>query len=251
MAIIGESQTAMLRRFIRFLTNLDARAWRTLAVSFVLFGGVGVVFLFGAPLLGISGEGAVEQWLGAAHGIWALPVAVSAFAILAFVGVPQFVLIAAAVVAFGPWAGLAYSWIGTMVSATIGFFVGRAFGARLLRDYAGEGIRKFMLLIGRNGFMASLIVRLVPSAPFIVVNMAAGVTPMRLRDFLAGTAIGIIPKIALTAFAGNSIVQALRGGGMQHIALLLVAALIWLTAGWFARIWLKRREDAAEAESAQ
>ena len=239
----------MLRRFIRFLTNLDARAWRTLAVSFVLFGGVGVVFLFGAPLLGISGEGAAELMLGAAHGPWSLPVAVLAFAVLAFIGVPQFVLIAAAVVAFGPWTGLAYSWIGTMVSSVIGFFLGRSFGARLLRDYAGEGIRKFMTLIGRNGFMASLIVRLVPSAPFIVVNMAAGVTPMRFRDFLAGTAIGIVPKIALTAFAGNSIVQALRGGGAQHVVMLLLAALVWLIAGWYARIWLKRREEAAEADS--
>ena len=239
-----------MRRLIAFLTNLDARAWRTLAVSFVLFGGVGMVFLFGAPLLGVSGETAAERMLGAAHGPWSLPVAVLAFAVLAFIGVPQFVLIAAAVVAFGPWTGLAYSWIGTMVSSVIGFFLGRSFGARLLRDYAGEGIRRFMTLIGRNGFMASLIVRLVPSAPFIVVNMAAGVTPMRFRDFLAGTGIGIIPKIALTAFAGNSIVQAMRGGGMQHIVLLLLAALVWLVAGWYARIWLKKREDAAEREAA-
>jgi len=236
-----------MRRIIAFLTNLDARAWRTLAVSFVLFGGVGIVFVFGAPLLGISGEGAAERMLGAAHGAWALPVAVAAFALLAFIGVPQFVLIAAAVVAFGPWTGLAYSWIGTMVSAVIGFFLGRSFGARMLRDYAGEGIRKFMTLIGRNGFTASLIVRLVPSAPFIVVNMAAGVTPMRFRDFLAGTAIGIVPKIALTAFAGNSIVQAMRGGGGQHIVWLIGAAAAWLIAGWFARNWLKRREAAAEA----
>ena len=73
-----------------------------------------------------------------------------------------------------------------------------------------------MRMIGKNGFMASLIVRLVPSAPFIVVNMAAGVTPMKLRDFAAGTAIGIVPKIALTAFAGNSIVQAMKGGGKQQ-----------------------------------
>jgi uncharacterized membrane protein YdjX (TVP38/TMEM64 family) len=33
--------------------------------------------------------------------------------------------------------------------------------------------------------------------------MAAGVTPMRARDFVAGTGIGIVPKIALTAFAGR------------------------------------------------
>jgi uncharacterized membrane protein YdjX (TVP38/TMEM64 family) len=142
--------------------------------------------------------------------------------------VPQFVLIAAAVVAFGPWTGFAYSWIGTLVSSLVGFWLGRTFGGRLLQDLAGDGVAKFMKLIGKNGFLASLIVRLVPSAPFIVVNMAAGVTPMKLRDFAAGTAVGIIPKIALTAFAGNSIVQALKGGGQQHIVMLVVAVAVWI-----------------------
>jgi uncharacterized membrane protein YdjX (TVP38/TMEM64 family) len=234
----------MLRRLIDFFTNMDARAWRTVAVSFVLFGGVGVVFLFGAQLLGLNGEVTVEQWLGAAHGPWALPVAVGAFAALAFIGVPQFVLIAAAVVAFGPWTGFAYSWIGTLVSSLVGFWLGRTFGGRLLQDLAGDGVAKFMKLIGKNGFLASLIVRLVPSAPFIVVNMAAGVTPMRLLDFTAGTAVGIIPKIALTAFAGNSIVQALKGGGQRHIVMLVVAVLVWIAAGLVARNWLKKRETA-------
>jgi len=246
---MGEAGT-MLRRLIDFFTNMDARAWRAVAVSFVLFGGVGIVFLFGAQLLGLNGEVAVEHWLGAAHGPWALPVAVGAFAVLAFVGVPQFVLIAAAVVAFGPWTGFAYSWIGTLVSSLVGFWLGRTFGGRLLKDLAGDGVRKFMRLIGKNGFLASLIVRLVPSAPFIVVNMAAGVTPMKLRDFAAGTAIGIIPKIALTAFAGNSIVQAMKGGGQRHIVMLVVVAVIWLVAGWIARNWLKAREDQAEADQA-
>jgi uncharacterized membrane protein YdjX (TVP38/TMEM64 family) len=74
---------------------------------------------------------------------------------------------------------------------------------------------------------------------------------MRFRDFLFGTAIGIVPKIALTAFAGNSAIRAIRGGGAQHIVLLVIAAAVWLAAGWFARIWLKRREAAAEAEDAQ
>ncbi|WP_426012595.1 TVP38/TMEM64 family protein [Caulobacter sp. DWR2-3-1b2] len=234
----------MIARLIEFFTNMDRRAWRTVAVSFVLFGGVGVVFLFGAQMLGLNGEAAVEHWLSAAHGPWALPVAVAAFAALAFIGVPQFVLIAAAVVAFGPWTGFAYSWIGTLVSSLVGFWVGRAFGGRLLKDLAGDGVAKFMKLIGKNGFLASLIVRLVPSAPFIVVNMAAGVTPMKIRDFTAGTAIGIIPKIALTAFAGNSIVQALEGGGQRHIVMLVIAVAVWIVCGLVARAWLKKRETA-------
>ena len=240
-----------MKRAFQFLMNMDAKAWRTVVVAFLLFGGVGVVFLFAAPLLGLNSETTVEHWLASARGPWALPVAVSAFAVLAFIGVPQFVLIAAAVVAFGPWTGLAYSWIGTLVSSSIGFWLGRAFGGRLIRDVlGGEGVARFMRLIRRNGFMASLIVRLVPAAPFIVVNMAAGVALLRFRDFLGGTAIGIIPKIALTAFAGNSMVQILRGGGLQHVVMIALAAVIWVGGAWVARGWLRRREDAAEQEDA-
>ena len=234
-----------MKRIFQFLMNMDARAWRAVAVSFLLFGGVGFVFIFGAQVLGFDGAKTVEDWMGSAHGIWGLPVAVGAFALLAFLGVPQIVLIAAAVVAFGPWTGMAYSWIGTLVSSMVGFWLGRAFGGRLLRDLGGEGVNSFMRLIGKNGFLASLIVRLVPSAPFIVVNMAAGVAPMRQRDFAAGTAIGIIPKIVLTAFAGNSIVQTLKGeGGIGHYAVLAGVAVLWIVVGWYARKWLKSREAA-------
>lgn len=231
-----------MRRIFDFLSNMDAKAWRTLAVSFVLFGGVGIVFVFGAQLLGLDSERTLEGWLASARGPWSLPVAVAAFAALAFIGTPQIVLIAAAVVAFGPMLGAAYSWIGTMVSSIVGFYLGRTAGAKTLERFSGDGVRRFMHLVGENGFLASLIVRLVPSAPFIVVNMAAGVTPMRARDFVAGTGIGIIPKIALTAFAGASIVQLMKGEVGRHAIWIAAAAVLWLAIGWYARRWLRGRE---------
>jgi uncharacterized membrane protein YdjX (TVP38/TMEM64 family) len=205
-----------------------------------------VVFVFGAQLLGVDSEQTLEGWLGAARGPWSLPVAVAAFAALAFIGTPQIVLIAAAVVAFGPLAGAAYSWIGTLVSSLVGFYLGRAAGARVLERFSGDGVRRFMGLVGENGFLASLIVRLVPSAPFIVVNMAAGVTPMRARDFVLGTGIGIVPKIALTAFAGASIVQLMKGEIGRHWLELGAIVAIWLGIGWYARRWLGRREKDPE-----
>ena len=234
-----------MRRLLQVLSNMDAQAWRTLLVSFVLFGGVGLVFLFGAQVLGFNGEATVEHWLGAASGPWALPATVAAFAILAFLGVPQFMLIAAAVVAFGAEAGFAYSWIGTMVSSLVGFYLGRIAGARTLATFSGDGLKQFMTLVGRNGFLASLIVRLVPSAPFIVVNMAAGVTPMRVVDFTLGTALGIVPKIVLTAFAGNSIVRLMKGEVGKDALWLAAIAAAWLVIGLVARAWLKRREKEA------
>jgi uncharacterized membrane protein YdjX (TVP38/TMEM64 family) len=209
-------------------------------LAFGLFGGVGVLFLFGAGVLGLSGPAAARHWLATAHGPWGLPAAVACFAALAFLGVPQFVLIAAAVAAFGPWLGAAYSWVGTMASALIGFWLGRAWGGRLAPP-AGEGtVGRFMALVSRNGLLASLVIRLVPFAPFVVVNMAAGVTTISLADFAAGTALGILPKILLTAMAGQSIVKAATGdAGWTVIGLLLLAAAIWLAASLAARRWLK------------
>jgi uncharacterized membrane protein YdjX (TVP38/TMEM64 family) len=233
-------------RVPQFLSNMDAQAWRTLAVSFLLFGGVGLIFVFGAQVLGFSGEATVERWMGAASGPLALPIAVAAFAGLAFVGVPQFMLIAAAVVAFGGWTGFVYSWVGTMASSLVGFYLGRAAGARALERFSGAGVKRFMEHVGRNGFLASLIVRLVPSAPFIVVNMAAGVTPMRAADFALGTAVGIVPKIALTAFAGASIARAMRGEVGRDLIWLAVVVAAWIAVGWAARLWLRARGKPAE-----
>ena len=231
-----------MKRLLDFVMTMDSRAWRTAAVSFLLFGGVGIIFLFGTKLFGFDGETTVEHWMTASNGLWSLPVAVLAFAVLAFVGIPQIVLIAGAVVALGPMTGMIFSWIGTLVSALVGFGLGRGFGARVLRDFAGDRVNRFVDLIGRNGLIASMIVRLVPSAPFIVVNMAAGVTTMRLWAFALGTSIGIIPKIALTAFAGSAAFKAMHGGGTRHLLTLAALAFLWISAGWGARLWLKARE---------
>src|SRR4051812_42389750 len=67
-----------MRRLFQVLSNMDAQAWRTLAVSFLLFGGVGIVFLFGAQMLGFDSAATVQEWLEAASGPWSLPVAVAA-----------------------------------------------------------------------------------------------------------------------------------------------------------------------------
>jgi uncharacterized membrane protein YdjX (TVP38/TMEM64 family) len=232
-----------MRRLVRFLMDMDARAWRTVLVTFLLFGGVGVLFVAAGALFGFEGGSTVERWLGfAVRSPFALLIAIAAFAALAFLGTPQVVLIAAAVVAFGPWLGSLYSWIGTLVSASVGFWLGRVTGGRLLRDLGGKAIQAFIGMIGRNGFLASLIVRLVPSAPFVAVNMAAGVTSMGFAAFLSGTAIGIVPKILLTAMAGRSVAHAQKGQLLINLGLLAIALLAWIVTGLLARRWIRRQE---------
>lgn len=125
-----------------------------LAVSFVLFGDVGWVFLFRRPGAGLRRRATVERagWAWP-DGPWALPVAVAAFAILAFVGVPQFVLIAAAVVA------ATSAWTGFLqLDRHHGLGPGRVLSWPHRRRAAfsccrARGVQRFMDLVGRNGFL--------------------------------------------------------------------------------------------------
>ena len=239
-----------MRRPIRFLLHMDARAWRRILLAFLVFGGAGLALLTVASALGLRDHAIVDRWLGiAAHSPFGLLIAIAVFSLLAFLGVPQVVLIAATVVAFGPWLGGAYSWIGTMVSASLGFWLGRAAGGRLLHDVGGLGLARFVAMISRNGLMASLVVRLIPSAPFIAVNMAAGMTAMRFAAFAAGTAIGILPKILLTAVAGRFLIHAGHGEQLGiNLAVLAASVALWVGGGLLARRWSRSQEVATAEE---
>jgi len=216
-------------------------AWRAIAVTIFLFGGFGIVFVSGAALTGVNGLNTIETSLDAAStlGPWALPVTVAFFALFAMLGVPQFALVTACVVAFGPWLGFLYSWTGNLVASTIGFYIGRAVGAGTVRKYAGPTLNRLMSKVSKNGFLTSLLIRLVPTAPFMIVNMALGVARIRAMHFVTGTALGSVPKIALTVFAGHSVIQAVAGGGVMNIAMLVLTIAAWIGMGWVIRHWLR------------
>ncbi|PWE17054.1 TVP38/TMEM64 family protein [Marinicauda salina] len=235
-----------MNRLLQFFMRMDRRAGRAVAVSIALFACVAAVFIVGRFVLGVE-PGAVRSWFETASSEWyALPVTIVVFTALAFVGAPQFALIAAAVFAFGPVAGFIYSWIATMVSATVNFWFGRFFGADLIRRYGGLTVNRISAFVGRNGFFASFIVRIVPSAPFIVVNMAAGMSHMSYFAFIAGAGLGVIPKTALVAFAGGGIIALISGGSIWAAIALGAAALAWLGLMLVGRRWLRGALDDPE-----
>jgi uncharacterized membrane protein YdjX (TVP38/TMEM64 family) len=244
----------MIDRVLRFFNNMDARAVRAVIISVLLFFSVALVLVMGRTTAIFDEDDApVFMWLReSADSPWGLPATILVFTLAAFVGAPQFVLIAGAVVAFGPVRGFAFSWIATMVSAVVDFELARAFGAGLLRRYGGDAVNRLSRMVGRSGFWSSLAVRIVPSAPFIVVNMAAGVSHMTRGAFLAGTALGIIPKGVLVAFLGGSIMTFSEGGEITLALALGGVALGWLLAVVWARRALRARApEGASAEASE
>jgi uncharacterized membrane protein YdjX (TVP38/TMEM64 family) len=193
-----------LRRLGRFVTEMDAKAMTSLGVSVVLLAFVIIMFAFGQEWLRLDREGALAQiFERAAHSQWAIFGVISVYSLLALTGFPQILLFTATIVAFGPQTGALYSWVGTMASATLSFLLGHLFGGAWVRRFGGARVQSSIDFLARHGVLACALIRVVPSAPFIVVNAAAGAAHIPLWKYWLGTGIGIIPKIALVAVIGS------------------------------------------------
>ena len=153
-------------------------------------------------------------------------------------------LIAACCVAFSPEVGFWYSWIATVVSGAITYWMGRFGGSGTRKRFGGATGGRFTRFMSKNGFMASFVVRFVPTAPFIVVNMAMGAARVGFWAFCAGLAAGALPKTAIVAFAGDGIMDALEGR-LGSAALMGVIAIVC----WFFGVFLIRKMVRSEAEN--
>lgn len=229
-----------MKGIFRFLNRLDASVWRALIVTTLLLGSVLAVLAFGRLVLFHGeNEGLLAQIQGLLEAMrsspFALLIVIAVYCALAFVGTPQFGLIGATVLAFGPTLGFFYSWFATLVSSAMAFWIGRIFGMSMVRRYGGESILKLSRFMRKNDFIASAIVRNVPTAPAIVVNMAFGASEARFPLFLAGTAVGIVPKVLLIALFGQAVAQSMTGNPVFAGLSVLVMSLIWIPLMLYAR----------------
>ena len=227
-----------------FILNMEVRRWRTALATAVLLGVTIGLLMVGKSQLGLDAEERMEAWLqGYAGSPWAFAATVILFTTAAFLGAPQFILIAACVVAFGPSLGFFYSWAATVVSAGVTYWLGRGPTAQLLDRVGGQTLDRLRRFVGRNAFYASFMIRNVPSAPFIVVNMAFGAARANYWGYLAGCAIGVLPKTALVAFFGGAVVAAVKGDGVWTSLILAAVAVVWLLLMLGVRELVRRRED--------
>ncbi|MFN3930609.1 MAG: TVP38/TMEM64 family protein [Brevundimonas sp.] len=237
-----------MRRLLDFILNMEGRRWRTLLATALLLGATVGLLMLGKSQLGLAAEENLEAWLqGYAGSPWAFAATVVLFIVAAFIGAPQFILIAACVVAFGPSLGFVYSWAATVASAAVTYWLGRGPTARLVDRYGGRTLGRLKGFVGKNAFYASFMIRNVPSAPFIVVNMAFGAARAAFPAYLLGCALGVLPKTALVAFFGGAVVAAASGDGVWTSLILAGVAVVWLALMLAVRELVKRRERAAEA----
>ncbi len=172
---------------------------------------------------------------------WARPAAVLLFPIASFAVAPVTLLIALAGVIFGPYEGFVISMVGVCLAAAANYGVGAGLGRRFVRDVAGPRVNRVSRRLARQGVLAMAALRLVPVAPFTVVNLVAGASHISFRDYMLGTLLGMGPGIAALSWFTGQAGSLIAAPEMENVAVFLAGLGLLIAAVVGLRAWLKSR----------
>ena len=168
---------------------------------------------------------------------WAPLLVIAAYSVAAFVLFPRPVITLFAVIAFGPVQGFVYGLIGIAGAALATYYTGRALPRDTVRRVAGERLNHVSELLRKHGLLAVFAVRIAPVAPFAVVGIVAGAIRVKLRHYLGGTLLGMLPGTLATSVFGDQLTVALRdpsrinywvvAGVVSLFAILIIVARRW------------------------
>lgn len=166
------------------------------------------------------------------------------FVVAGLVLVPVTALIVGAGLVFGPWQGFVFALSAALASATAGYGAGRWMWRDAVRRLGGKRLNRLSRGLARGGVLAVVAVRLVPIAPFAVVNLVAGTTHIPVRDFCLGTVLGLAPGVLALTVLSDRALAALRDPGPGSLGLLAAAAC---AAFLLIRTLRRRAADRSDA----
>ncbi len=166
------------------------------------------------------------------------------FTIACSLAVPLTLLVVAAVLAFGAVEGFLYSLVGAQLSALLSYTIGRYAGRDLVRRYAGKRLNRVSQQLSERGILAIITLRIVPVAPYTIINLVAGASHISPRDFAVGTLLGLLPGLAAIALLGEGLAQSLRDPDIGSFALLAALVIVLAALVLWLRQRLSRRREA-------
>jgi phospholipase D1/2 len=172
---------------------------------------------------------------------------IGAYAVGGLVVAPITMLIIATGMAFGAVLGFTYALLGCLASAALTYSIGALVGRETMRRLAGSHVSRLSHRLARHGLTAILIVRILPVAPFTIVNIMAGASAVRFSDFILGTFLGMLPGLlAMTLFGDRlqSAIQDPRAESFMILVALVIALVLVMT-------WLRRRFGKPNAGAAR
>ena len=180
-----------------------------------------------------------ERPLAAVAAFFLLYVAVTA---LSLPGAAIMTLAAGAI--FGLWQGSLIVSFASTIGASLAFLSSRY----LLRDWVkarfGDRVAAIDRGIAKDGAFYLLTLRLIPAFPFFLINLAMGLTAMRLLTFALVSQIGMLPGTIVYVNAGTQLAAVDSTSGILSPALIgsfVLLGLFPLVAKVLVGWWRRRR----------
>jgi uncharacterized membrane protein YdjX (TVP38/TMEM64 family) len=181
--------------------------------------------------------------VGFAASPWAPLYVIVAFMLGGLVAFPLLLLIAGTAAAFGPVLGFACAAAGSLASALLTYVIGAWLGRRPLESALGPRLNRIRARLERSGVLAIAAIRLLPIAPFTVVNMVAGASGISLVHYLLGTALGLLPGLIMLSVVGSQVIDIILHPSLSSVSLLAIGMAAWILFVLAAQALVVRSKD--------
>lgn len=171
-------------------------------------------------------------------------IVVGSYILAGLLMVPVTIVIAVTGIVFGPLWGAGYAIVGSLLSAAVTYGIGMRLGRETVRRMLGPRVNRLSRRIARRGILAMTVIRMLPIAPFTVVNIVAGASHIRFRDYLIGTLIGMAPGITITVTFIHNLALAIRNPSMGTVSVLIGVAALLITIAIVMRRILARKHNS-------
>lgn len=214
------------------------RPWRLLIGLVLLCSLVGILNVWPVDWQGWAAREQELRAIAAARPLATILAAIGLYALLAGLSVPGATLMTLAYGwLFGFGIGLFVVSFGSTAGATLAFLTSRY----LLRDWVqshwGELLSRYDASIARDGALYLFTLRLLVAVPYVLVNLLAGLTRIRVFTFWWVSQLGMLPATAAYVYAGSQLpsLDALAREGMVNVlslplavAFALIGLLPWI-----------------------
>ena len=206
-----------------------------------------VVLLVGSAVLawatGLHEQLEVERLreLLARAGLWGPLLFVLLFG-LEGIGVPGILFMVTAIALWPPWIAFLLNWLGAITAGMVGFAYARYVGREWVAERLPARMRRFEARVVERSVQTVILVRLLfflaPPA-----HWALGLSPVRFRPFVVGSAIGFVPGMLLVSFAGRPVFEWLSRQPRETWMALAALFLLGVAAWW---LLTRRRAPAVD-----
>jgi uncharacterized membrane protein YdjX (TVP38/TMEM64 family) len=190
------------------------------AVAIVSIGVIGSGALRQLSLSNLSQHQALLSALVARHPLAALAAYVALYVLVIVACTPgPFMLAIAGGVLFGWILGGVAAMAAMIAGGLLVFAACRTAFGDWAAQRAGPTLAKIEAGFSSNALSYLLALRLLPGAPFFMVNLAAGLARIRTSTFLIATLVGSSPSAFILASLGAGLRHAVKGGARLDASL--------------------------------